>query len=154
MTLDRPKRSDFATIERRRELVASLVVRRLSVREITDALAKQGQRNPATEAPWSRETVHQDIKALETDWRRRYRQAIDDHKARHLAQLQAVERQGWMDRDMGIVLASLKQQAEVLGLNKPAQVDITVYVRQMATELGLDPEEAVREAERVIRAAR
>ncbi len=148
------KRLGFAVIERRREMVAQLVVRRLTIREITDALAKQGARNPLTEEPWSRDTIHKDIRALEADWQRRYRATIDEHKAKQLADLEEVLRQGWMGGDFQVVLTALAQKASLLGLNKPSQVDITVYLRQAAVELGLDPDEAVREAERVIRATR
>ena len=148
------KRSAFSVIERRRELVARLVTRRLSIREIVDALGKQGEVNPLNGKPWSRDSVHQDIKALEKNWRESYSKEIAEHKAKQLADLEEVIRQGWMDRDMGVVLAAMAQKAVILGLNAPTKIDITERVREIATEAGIDPDEAVREAQRIVASRR
>lgn len=53
------------------------------------------------------------------------------------------------------VLAIMDRRARYLDLYKEktpgAKVDITVFVRQIAQEYGLDPDEAVKEAERIAR---
>ena len=50
------------------------------------------------------------------------------------------------------VLGIMQRRAELLGLDAPARVDITHRVREMAIEMGIDPDIAVEEAEAIIRA--
>ena len=50
------------------------------------------------------------------------------------------------------LLRIAERRSKLLGLDAPARVDITAYVRELALAEGLDPDEAVREAERIVAA--
>lgn len=52
------------------------------------------------------------------------------------------------------VLACIDRRIKLLGLDAPIKVDITTKIRLMAEAAGLDPDEAVEEAKRVIAEAR
>lgn len=51
------------------------------------------------------------------------------------------------------VLKVMLRRAALLGLDAPRKVDITAMVRQVALEHGLDPDEAIRHAEAIVKAA-
>ena len=113
-------------------------------------------RNPDTGKPWSHGTIHDDIKALEKQWRAEALKDVGIHKARVLAEIRAVRAAAWMipgihfTDGLRIVLMSIKQECELLGLDEPTKLDITERIREMAKEEGWDPEEAVREAQHII----
>lgn len=113
-----------ALIDKRRELVARLVVRGLSRRDITDALGRQLV-NPDTGGPFSLGTVHNDIKALEAEWQAEAQRDIQEHKARLLAELREVARQGWQAQNYELVLKTTAQIRALLGLDAPIKTDIT-----------------------------
>lgn len=48
------------------------------------------------------------------------------------------------------VLAIMDRRARLLGLDSPQKVDITGIIRTMAVEEGLDPDQAVRDAEKIL----
>lgn len=50
-----------------------------------------------------------------------------------------------------IVLRIIDRRVRLYGLNAPEKIDITATIRQMAERDGLDPEQAVHEAEDIIR---
>lgn len=118
-------------IERRRRAVAALRLRHLTQREIVDALAKQGFRNPNTEKPYELGTVNSDLKALEAEWRASALGDITQHKGNHVAELTEVRRKAWQDNKLFYVLKSLEQEARVLGLEateKDPTDDILKYL--------------------------
>ena len=90
-------------------------------------------------------------------WKQRALENHEEWVQQELARLDAMERYIWhrvakgelfaMDR----ALAIMERRAKLLGLDQPVKVDITHKIRQMAIEAGIDPEEAVREAERMIK---
>lgn len=113
-----------ALIDKRRELVARLVVRGLSRRDITDALGRQLV-NPDTGGPFSLGTIHNDIKALEAEWQAEAQRDIQEHKARLLAELREVARQGWQAQNYELVLKTTAQIRALLGLDAPVKTDLT-----------------------------
>lgn len=52
------------------------------------------------------------------------------------------------------VLKIMERRAALLGLDAPQKVDITHRVRELAEAQGLDPDEAVRSAEAILKASR
>src|SRR5678815_5397373 len=110
-----------AIIDDRRRLVASLILRKRTQREIVYALTTQGHRNPLTGEPWSLATVNADVQALRRQWRKEARQDTAEHKTRQFAELNEVMKQGWVDNDLNAVLRAMKQQAELLGLDAPIE---------------------------------
>jgi hypothetical protein len=140
-------------VEVRRHKVAYWLLRHLSVREIVEALAKQGEVNPVTNKPWSRLPIHQDCKWWREQWRKEATADIAKLQGAVLAQIREVQRQGWLHSDYSLVLKALGQERELLGLDAPTKIDIEHTIRQIALAEGLDPDEAVREAQRIINAS-
>lgn len=52
------------------------------------------------------------------------------------------------------VLSIMERRAKLLGLDAPTKIDITQHIRQVAEEVGIDPDEAVKEAERIVASRR
>jgi hypothetical protein len=75
-----------------------------------------------------------------------------------LLRLDALLRAQWKkatagdERATAAALKILERQSKLLGLDAPARIDITARIRQMAIEEGLDPDEAVEEARRIVKA--
>src|SRR5207253_10591831 len=57
-------------------------------------------------------------------------------------------------RAIEIVLKLMDRRAAYLGLDAPQRIDIEARIRTMAAELGLDPDEAIAEAGRIVRSGR
>jgi hypothetical protein len=76
----------------------------------------------------------------------------------HVERLRALLQASWpkaMTGDVNATATCLKimeRESRLLGLDAPARVDATARIRQMAVEEGLDPDEAVEEARRIIKA--
>ena len=49
------------------------------------------------------------------------------------------------------VLSIMDRRAKLLGLDAPARIDLTAWIREMAIAEGLDPDQAVRDAESIVR---
>ena len=113
----------------RRRLVAQLLLRGYTQREIRDALARPvragGLRNPQTGKPYSLGTINADVQHLRERWREEAAADIAEHKARHVAELGEVKRTAWKQKDLRTVLKALDQEAKVLALNAPLDVDLT-----------------------------
>lgn len=136
-------------VAKRREEVARLRLRGYSTREICQGMKEC---NPRNGKPWSLGSIHNDITYLEQQWQAAAASDTLDLKARLLAELREVRRKAWQDSDLNIILKSLAQEAKLLGLDAPAKIDVTHQIIKLAEELGLDPEEAIVEAERIIKA--
>jgi len=72
------------------------------------------------------------------------------HAGHSEAQLQREQRDGNPAFLQGVQWC-ISKRVELLGLAEPTRVDISLRVRKIAQELGLDPDDAVREAERIVR---
>ena len=140
-------------VEARRSKVAFWLVRHLTIREIVDAMSKQGERNPATQEPWSRDPVQKDILWLREQWRKQATDRTDKAQGVVLAQIREVQHQAWLKSDYPLVLRAVEDEREMLGLDAPTKIDIEHTIRQMAEAEGLDPDEAVKEAERITHAS-
>jgi hypothetical protein len=114
--------AEEAIIAYRRELVARARLRGATQREIVEGLKNVGCINDDTGEPWSLGTVNSDIKALQGDWRREAKKAIEHHKARQLAELQEARRQAWADNDLASVLRAIGQEMTLLGTEAPKAV--------------------------------
>lgn len=124
-----------ALIDRRRQRVADLLARRRTQREICDMLATEGFTNPDTGEPYSLGTVNADVQALKKNWRREAAQAVADHVADILAELDAVRRKAWADGDLLIVLRALETKVDLLGIGKrAAEADVPVKIAIVRVE--------------------
>ena len=96
-------------------------------------------------------------KAVRTGLRATLKEPADDVRELELGRLDKLLRAQWdkaMAGDLGAVQAVLRimdRRATYLGLDAPQKVDIEAHIRQVAEEEGMDPDEAVRIADDVIR---
>lgn len=123
------------------------------MRQIVELLAGEGVVNPDTEQPWSRAIIGRDCKALEEQWEREATEAITKRKASMLAELHELQAVAWKKHDYKTLLKALAMECDILGLDAPTKVDIEHTLRVMAEQEGLDPDEVITEAQRIISGA-
>ena len=150
MTVEKASRPFI--IAHRRRAVDQLRLQQLTYHEIAEALPRRGEQNPDTHKPWSLAIIGRDVKALEQQYRIDAGRDVVSLKAQIVAELREVRRQAWAHKDLGNVLKSIQQECKVLGLDAPTKVDITHSIEELARELGLDEQEAVLAAERILKA--
>ena len=126
--------SHQSVADQRRTIVARLVLRGMTQREIVESLARQLTNGDGN--PWSLATVNRDIKAIRKDWRKEARRDYDIHVAHMLAEYREVRRQAWVNKDYDLVLKVCDRECKLLGLDKPDL--LVVSWRQEAEEAGLD----------------
>lgn len=111
--------------ERRREAVARLRVRGLSVRSIAQALATLDPPIINDDGkPYGKSTIQADIDALREQWREDSGRAIAEHHAEQLAQLREVQREAWRDKDLDLVLKTHDRIARILGTDAPSKQEV------------------------------
>lgn len=125
---------------RRREIVARLRLRGQSIREICSSLLKL----PAKEggpiygedgkSQVGTTTIHRDLKVLEREWRQRAAEAIDERKARQLAEVDEAKRKAWSDGDLQALARFIKLESDIFGTNAPAKLDQFVVDMTRATD--------------------
>jgi hypothetical protein len=138
-----------ALIAQRRQYVARMRLRHVSVRDIQKALGQQFP-NPETGQPWSLGCIQKDCMALKLEWQASAAADTAEHQAALLAELREARREAWQEKALDLVLRGIKQEADLLGLNAPKQIDLTLRVKALAAALGIDEALALAEAERVI----
>ena len=138
MSVNNMHRNDRAVADKRRQLVASLLLQRpgISQRQIVDALASRGHVNQATGRPWGVATINGDIAALRRDWQLRAARNVNEWIAEELAKLDALEAVAWSEKDLRTVLASMKRRADLRGLDAPKRLEIGW--RGIAEQHGID----------------
>lgn len=134
----------------RQRRVAQMRLRHMSLREITRGLETLGVRNERTGRPWGLATIFRDMAALDALWRSEALADTSKVKARLWAEIREVRRAAWVASDLSTVLRGIKQECELLGLDAPTKYDFEARVRVMAEAQGLDADEAVREAQRIL----
>lgn len=96
------------------------------------------------------------MKAVKRGLEKLVQQPAEEYLKLSLLRLDDARRALWWKvqaGDVPAILALLKieeREAKLLGLDAPAKIDIEHRIRQIAEEAGLDPEEAVQEAQRII----
>jgi predicted transcriptional regulator len=121
----------------RRRQVAELYLQRTSEAEIAEQLGV------------NQATISRDIQALRAEWRTTYLSDTEALVLRDLADLDALERECMTQlRDSHDAIWALRvvqikaRRSALLGLDAPAKIDIAIYVRERAKEMGLNPDEA------------
>lgn len=126
--------ADKDAIERRREVVAQLRLRQLTVREIAAQLPKLNPPilNPENNEPYTHTTIINDLKALKAEWRKSAGAAIAEHQAMQLAEIQQLKKAAWGGKDYGVVLRCLEREAKLLGLDEVSenQNGIEIIIRR------------------------
>jgi len=118
-------------IEKRRERVAELSLKGLTTREIAEIIGKTIP-NPRGGNAWGKTIIGKDLAAVREDWQRRAAEHIGALRAQQLAKIDHVEREGWIARNLDIVLKALKMRADLLGLNAPKEHNINANVATIA----------------------
>ena len=111
-----------AIAARRREMVGQLIARRMTRREIVDALAAAGEKNPLTGAPWELATIQRDAAALERQWKTAAARTTAKWKARQLAEIEEVKREAWARGKLDIVLGAIDREVKITGTAAPLEV--------------------------------
>ena len=111
-----------ATIDNRRRAVAGMRLRHLTQREIVTQLPKMDILNPDTGEPYSLGIVNSDLKALHKQWQEDAAQDTSVLVAMTRAELEEVRRKAWANNELAIVLRSLRQECDLLGLDAPTKV--------------------------------
>lgn len=125
----------------RRERVASYKLRGFTIREIVDALQKEGLVNPETNQPFSHGTVVTDLKALHKEWMAHAAKDIAAHKADQLAELLELRKRNWETGDLAEVRNCLILEAKILGTPAPdklqvsGQIDLTKLTNEQLQRL-------------------
>ena len=114
--------------ERRRQLVAQLMVRRPRVtqRQLRAALAERGHVNPETGAPWSLGTINRDVEAIREKARARMEDDANTWRARELEMLRALQADAWDAGEYRTVVSISKRRAKLLGLDEPDELRATM----------------------------
>ena len=110
-------------IASRRALVAELRCKGLAIRAIVVEVANAGYINPDTGEPFSRDTIHNDIKAMRETWA----EDIIDHAARQFAEIKHIKYQAMRDGEWALALKALDREMRLLGTNAPQKLDISLH---------------------------
>jgi DNA-binding transcriptional MerR regulator len=126
--------NDSQNVLARREVVARLRIRGMSVRAIAEALATNDPPFVGTDGnPLSKTTVANDLVALREQWRTEAAATIADHQAEQLATLREVQREAWKKQDLDTVLKSHDRIAKLLGSDAPERHEHRVGAIDEAT---------------------
>lgn len=119
--------SQTEIIAARRQQVARLRLRGLSMRDIAQALALPPLSlvDMKTGKPYSAATICNDLKAIEAEWKASAQADIAAWKAKQLAEIAELKRAAWLEKDLTTVLSALKQEVEITGTKAKTETDIT-----------------------------
>jgi len=118
----------------------------------------------ANEVGVDRSTISRDIKAIEAEWRIRAADDIDEAKGKDLQRTERLIQALWGDAIKGKwlatdrVLSLMQHRAKLLGLEAPQKreetqrIEISMMVKRIAEEAGLDEAEIMAEANRILHA--
>jgi hypothetical protein len=110
-------------IEHRRQLVAKLRLRGLSMRAIAEALADEYEMlSPRTGRPYSATILKRDLDAMHERWMESADQDVAEHKARQLAELEQVKEAAWEKGDYEGVRRALETEMKLLGTKSPERI--------------------------------
>lgn len=125
------RRSDEHIILMRQNIVASCRARGMTIAAITSKLADKGVLNPRTKAPYASITISKDIKQIEDRWKDNMMMNISDHRSRVLAELREVKSAAWGVGQLSIVLRSIEQEVNLLGLNELERIGVEIALANL-----------------------
>lgn len=114
---------------RRRDMVARLRLRGLTLREIADKLWEYAD-SLTGEHPFRTSTggklclraISRDLECARQLWIERAAQSVEVHVSRLIAELSEVKRQAWLERKWPVVLRAIEQEAALLSARGPVRV--------------------------------
>jgi hypothetical protein len=130
-----------AAIDKRRDIVASLVARGMRQTEITAQLAAQYIKkrvdgrmvefenpsymvNPETNQPYDKSQINRDVAWLKAEWRKAAKVASEEFFAAQLAELQEARRVMWAKGDMHGVTNNLALEIKLTGTALPEKKEV------------------------------
>lgn len=123
MASRRKKSKGESIIHRRREMVARLALRGLSVRNITRALEHVDPPivNPRTGKPFGKSVVSDDLQFLKGEWQEEASREIGTMMAEQYAMLREVQKEAWNRNDLDLVMKAHDRIAAITGTNQPSK---------------------------------
>ena len=118
--------------EQRRVIVAKLIPRGFTLREMAKILAKQGFVHVDGTA-FTYQTVRKDVVLLNKRFLEEASESVETHKARLLHELEEIKRTAWSsagdkdkdkDKFLKVILEAIKEQNKILGLHAPEQHEV------------------------------
>src|SRR3990172_6400092 len=146
--------------------VAALLARRLDVYEIVQMLSSFTMPgppgadgapttimnpsytvNPRTGKPYGKTTIYRLRDQIYADWRRQDSEKVGEMFAEVVGSLQEVIRRGFASGDYEIVLGGLDRIINIIGANKPVQVDLNLLSRINWNSMSLEDIERIAQGE-------
>lgn len=123
-------------ILKRMDAVARLRARGMTVTEIQERLAEEssGIKDPDGK-PWGWRVIWQDCDVISELWKKRHQETVDEIVPALLAELREVRRAAWSAGDLNAVLASIRQERAMLGLDEPKKIEIGLNMRARIEQL-------------------
>ncbi len=123
-----PTRADV--IAMRREAIAAMRARGLSLRQIRESLA-----NLDVPIIVSHGTIVRDVQAIREEWKKAAAQSIDEWIVKELADLDELEKQVWRSKRYDLVLRVKERRSKLLGLDKPMRTELTTKDEKIVVQL-------------------
>jgi len=138
------------SIEYRKEQVASMRLRGLSLDEISVSLHAKGIYNKKKNAPYVKATIKNDLDAMKEEWRKNAGVDTNEHRSRQYAEIQEIKRFAWSNKDGSLALSALDKEMKLLGTlqtNINININIELVQRVITTieRAGLNPSDVFEE---------
>ena len=131
----RTKYPDEIKLKRRNE-ISKLLLKGNKLTEIQEILPTKGIINPHTQKPYTLSMLSVDLKELTAQWAEQSYDNIAACKRRVWAEIQAVKKEAWKEKQLDVVLKAIKSERELLGLDEivkggidVAELKQIIYVR-------------------------
>ena len=138
-----PKAPPQEVIDKRREMVASLLARGMRQIEIVNQLGveylmRNGERvknpshliNPVTQEPFDKATINRDVQFLRKQWRESAAEDAEEMLSRQLAELREARRVAWGRGDMDEVRLNMLAEIKLTGTARPEKKEIKLNDEQ------------------------
>lgn len=124
-------------IEKRREIIATLLARGMTQAEILRQMSNQYKRlpdgslkqnatylvNPATGEPYDKSTICRDVKAVRREWKQVRERSVEEWLDQEAAVLLEARRLAWANKDYVEIRQNVMAMAKLLGLNQPERFE-------------------------------
>ena len=147
---NRKQRAENDAVLARRELIARLRVRGMTLREISAMVFEAGYTNKEGYA-LSHTTIMNDIKVLRRQWINNAAISMDERRAIQLEEIQHLKRKAWSDQDGSLALRAIETEMKLTGTiaAQKIQIDLPPEVGPLLASLlkvlqrmGLSPGDA------------
>ena len=115
-------------ILRRREMVARLRARRLTVRGIREAIVEAVDTTSGEKLfrPVTFQTIHNDLVIIRAEMDARSIDSMESWRSQELADIEEVEAAAWREKRLDLVLKAKERKHKMLGLDAPEKKEIRI----------------------------